>query len=369
MLAQAAVHAPHVASKTNPFEVIKTDRLFVLYDAGETNAMIPVMKRLEAEGKDFKVLVMGTSETIVKPGMFEGKRLVLKDLEVSDIVDKDNWKRDQEMSGDGILKIRDRIIPKAVIVGTASSVQRQVLPLFKAASIAFCDNFDYDMTHESFKTVDKVQAVASKVLCPSKNLVKLLSGPQPTAESLKKYEIAGKPTLEQWKKDIEAVDQADVLRTLGFDKSKGPVITFVGGYGEGYEFIHILFEATAKCLRQRGYQVLIQPHPKVAQQKVKTPEALAVSDYVIGFNSSVIFDSAVIGKKAIFFYPNLLNFSHFAIREGYIPKVSSFVELLQTIEKMKNQPPVDLYEKEQIPKNSTDRILEIIENALKTGNQ
>lgn len=337
------------------------DHFFVLYDAGETNGLMPVLKRFEEEGRKFRILVMGTAETIIKEGMFKEQRLVLKDLDVNTVVSNTEWQRESKLDIEDVKKIC-QVAAKTMIVGTASRVQRQVLKNFNGKKIAFCDNFDYDVTHESFKTVKKTQSKAEIVLCPSKNLVKLLS-----ENSLaEKYHIVGKPSLEQWAKELEAINKAPVLETLGFKSEKGPIVTFVGGYGPGYEVINPLFDEAADFLRKKGYQVLIQPHPKVATQVVKTPEALAISEYVVGFNSSVIFDAAVIGKKGIYLFPENLKFDHFAIREGLLPKVSSKEELLKTI--MESKEAVDLYEIEQIPRNSIEKVTEILNKALACNN-
>jgi hypothetical protein len=342
----------------------ETDHFFVLYDAGETNALMPVLQKFDREDRDFKVLVMGTAETIIKPEMFPTQRLVLKDFGVDVIIDNTHWQREQKLDSQDVQKICSQIAARTIIVGTASRVQRQVMKHYNGKKIAFCDNFDYDVTKLSYNTVKKTQKKAEIVLCPSKNLVCLFSE-APFSEKSKKYKIAGKPSLEQWAKELEAVDKSEVLEKLGFSPSKGPIVTLVGGYGPGYEIINPFFDEAAHFLRENGYQVLIQPHPKVAPQQVNTPEALAVSDYVVGFNSSVIFDAAIIGKKGIYFYPNSLEFNHFAIREGYLPKADSIAGLLQIIKDSEFQLPIDLYEIEKMPRNSTERIAKILNNQLK----
>lgn len=344
------------------------DHFFVLYDAGETNSLIPVMKKFESEGKSFKVLVMGTAETIIKPEMFPQQRLVLKDLDISIIVDNTNWQREQKLNSQDVLKICSQITAQTITVGTVSRVQRQVLKHYDGEKIAFCDNFDYDVSNESYRTVKKTQNKAQIVLCPSKNLVRLLSE-CPLSEKPRKYKIVGKPSLEQWAKKLETVNKSAILEKLGFDKTQGPVVTFVGGYGQGYEIINPFFDEAAAFLQENGFQVLIQPHPKVAPQVVETTEALAISEYIIGFNSSIIFDAAVVGKKSIYFYPDSLTFDHFAIRKGYLPKANSKIKLLETIQASGSNSTIDLYESEQIPHNSTERITKILNKRLKENTE
>ncbi|MBA3237543.1 MAG: hypothetical protein H0T62_04240 [Parachlamydiaceae bacterium] len=344
------------AVSTKPYV---TDHFFVFYDAGETNALIPVLKKFDTEGMNFKVLVMGTAETIVKPEMFLEQRLVLRDFNIITIVDHTNWQREQKLDLQDVLKICNQITARTITIGTASRVQRQVLKHFNGIRIAFCDNFDYDVSNESYRTVKKTQEKAQIVLCPSENLVRLLTESS-VFDKTRKYKIAGKPSLDQWAKELENVNKSAILEKLKFDSTQGPVVTFVGGYGQGYEIINPFFNEAAAFLRENGYQVLIQPHPKVAPQAVKTTEALAISEYVIGFNSSVVYDAAVVGKKGIYFYPESLTFDHFAIREGYLPKVHSNIQLFEVIKASRTQSAIDLYEAEKIPHNSTERIAKIL---------
>lgn len=360
------------ASEMPPSPEWQTSYLFVLYDAGETNALMPVMQKLENQGIDFKVLVMSTAETLVKPEMFKAHRLILNDFDVNEKVDAFIWQREDKLERESIKRICSKITAQSIIVGTVSRVQRQILKNFKGSKIAFCDQFDYDKLQTSFRTVDKTQKVAQIVLCPSKNLVNFFLSdvpPEDRSEIANKYKISGKPTLENWAKEIEAVDQGAVLEMLGFEKTKGQVITFVGGYGSGYEVMNPCFEEAATMLQSEGYQVLIQPHPKVAPQRVKTSEALAISDYVVGFNSSVIFDAAVIGKNSIYFYPDSVQFNHFAIREGHLPRVKSCSELIQAIIAFQGLPVLNLSEIEQIPLDSTDRIFKILQETLSTSDK
>lgn len=342
----------------------ETDHFFVLYDAGETNALLPVLQKFDREKTDFKILVMGTAEKIIETGMFPAQRLVLEDFGVETVIDNTHWQREQKLDSQAVEKICSQISAKTIIVGTASRVQQQVLKHHTGKKIAFCDNFDYDVTQLSYNTVKKTQKIAEIVLCPSKNLVCLLSETL-FSEKPKKYKIAGKPSVEQWAKELEAVHKGEVLEKLRFSHTKGPIVTFIGGYGPGYEIINPLFDEATHFLRQNGYQVWIQPHPKVAPQQIKTLEVLAVSDYVVGFNSSVIFDAAIIGKKGIYFFPNSLEFSHFAISKGYLPKADSIAGLLQILKDTEFQLPIDLYEIEKIPHNSTDRTAKILNKHLK----
>lgn len=337
---------------------ISTERLCVLYDAGETAGLLPVLKKWEREGKDFRVLVMGTAATLIKSDMFLGKRLELQDLGIQEKIDVQTA-RTQGLSSQSLAKLKE-INPKLVLVGTASRIQQQALELFpKSSTVAFVDNFNYDPNFESYATVEKVQAAAKHVLCPSKNLIDLFSKEKSgTPTRLSRFHVVGKPTLESWEKEIGAVDQAQVMNKLSLTPQK-KTVTFIGGYGAGYEVMNPLFSECAERLKKEGYQVIVQPHPKVEAQTIKTTEALAVSDYVVGYNTSVILDAALVGKNAFHFISEKTPFQHFAINQGLIGRVSTIEELLQYLREEKK--PADVRKALDIPANSTDMISSLID--------
>jgi hypothetical protein len=346
------------------FHSKKIELLCVLYDAGETGGLLPVLKELEIQGVDFRVLLMGTAETLVKPEQFANKRITLKDLGIETTIDT-TTSRTTALSKKMMAKF-NVFKPKVVLVGTASKIQQQVLEQYSSAkTIAFVDNFSYDKKQESFQTVDKVQAAAKEVLCPSQHTMELLNQETENSKKQPVYHVVGKPTLEVWQQEISSINKAEVLEKLNFNDIK-PVVTFIGGYGPGYDVINPLFKSCTQLLESEGFHVIQQPHPKVAPQKVKTTEALAISQYVIGYNSSVVLDSAIIGKSSLFFIPDNpeTQFQHFAIDDGLISKVSTSEELLQHL-KAKNQS-LQIRETLGVPQNSTQIITQLIEKRIKS---
>lgn len=342
---------------------IQTERLCVLYDAGESNALIPLLLKWEKEGKDFRVLVTATAETIVKPESFLGKRLTLKDLGIEENIDNQT-PRTQLLSEVSIKRLED-IQPELVLVGTASKIQEQFLKQFSnAATVAFVDNFYYDTNNETFQTVKKVQANARDVFCPSQEVINILNENEEHRSLTHKptYHVVGKPSLEVWEKEISQVNSNEVMTKLGLSKSKGPIVTFIGGYGYGYDLVNPIIDEFAEKLKQAGYQIIIQPHPKIAHQIVKTTEALAVSDYVVGYNSSVVLDASICGKKTVFFIPKERPYQHFAITKGYLAKVENYEELLAYL-KQKNETQ-DVRQILNVPVNSTQLISEKIDKLV-----
>jgi len=332
----------------------KIDCLCVLYDAGETAALTPVLQKWEREGRDFRVLVMGTAMTLVKPEMFPGRRLVLSDLGVEEQVDA-GTARTTELSLASLKRIT-QLQPRSVLTGTASFIQAQLLETYsEARTCAFIDNFYYAPGSIVYGTMEKVQAAAKEVLCPSQQIIsELQSHTSPSTH----YHVVGKPTLEIWKREIAQVDRNQAIAKSGLPDQGGPIVLFIGGYGNEYDVVNPLYDQYAAQLRACGYRVILQPHPKVAPAPLKMVEALALADYVVGFNSSVILDSALIGKNALYLVPSNLSYSHFAISQGLISKVSDFGQLISYIESRKE--PTEVRIELSLPDNSIDLISNLV---------
>lgn len=343
--------------ETPPACIIETERLFFLYDTGETSSFIPIFLHYVQEGKDFRWIAVGSSKaTVDKYPEIQSRRLDLKDFGVQEEIEPGVWARDQLLSQASLETLAAHIGRVGVlVVGTASDVQRQMLETFKnAVGIAFIDNFDYNPKNP---VVDRVQAAADLVLCPSKHTCELFASPH----NLSKYRIVGKPTLEMWMKQVQKVEAA---------KGEKPIVVLMRGYDNAgqttYEkLVNPLYSACQKKLTD--YQTFVQPHPyfsKTQPQMMSTPEAIAIASYVVGYNSSTVFDARLIGKKAVYLIPEGAKFTHFAIEKGYIPVAHDCDELAYQLKQLESAPLPDLFEKENIPRNSIEVIEEIIDGAV-----
>lgn len=377
--------------------VHKTEILYVMYDSGETVPFLAEMAHQLRQGKDFRFIAEGSSVNSLtvancenNPDLFKqlmARRIDAKKVGIVETIDAIKWPREQKISKESKQNIKANIQAKVVLTGSASRFQKQVATHIQnarfegARKLVFVDNFDYKKQVKSFKTVDYVQKHADIVMCPCKHTCSLFS----TAEGkTRQFEIVGTPTLQTWIKQIEdaAPRKKEILTTLGFVEAKErPIVAFMDAYDSNpaedstYEkTISPLFKELAKGLEEKGYQVVIQPHPKICPQKVTTPELLSVCDFVIGYNSSTIFNSLALGKKAIYLIPELgsdKTFSHFSIDKGYakaiVFKEASTVPaaLFKLIEELKTEHPKDLFTLEQIPYDSIGKIDALIEQELK----
>ncbi|HSX12523.1 MAG TPA: hypothetical protein VLF61_03450, partial [Rhabdochlamydiaceae bacterium] len=103
----------------------ETSVLFVLFDAGETHALLPVMKRCESEQLPYQVLAFGTARTLVPNA-----------LEIDLPVDS-NWQRDVPLAPEEIEKLCLLVQPEVVVSGVASAIQGQLLDAYRGSAKTF----------------------------------------------------------------------------------------------------------------------------------------------------------------------------------------------------------------------------------------
>jgi hypothetical protein len=370
---------------------IQTERLFVLYDTGETVSLLPQMADLVKQKKDFKFIAVGSSVNSLKKDTIGGDeplfqevmkhRITVEQLGIPDQIDPKEWPRAKKLSKEGKLKLREGVEPKVVIVGTASRVQKGVLKQFpQAQKVAFVDNFEYDTEDPVFSVVNKVCNAAQHVLCPSDYTRELLKS-QATSLEGRVYTVTGKPSLEIWAPQIKDAEirSHEIYAKLGLDPQGGPVIMLIGGYDtppkKTYEnVIHPLYAEAKILLKRRGYQVVIQPHPKLAHQAATTPEIIAISSCLIGYNSSVMFDAQVVAQKEAIYYLAAAPKKHFSIDRGYadcfdnspiLSGAEDFADFVcQALAARSSKPKLDVRQLEQIPEKSIQAIDGILDNLL-----
>lgn len=333
-------------------EALQTDCLFVLFSSGEATTTLPVLQARERQGKDFRVLVMGPAENMINPEMFPGKRLVLKDLGISQKIDNTNFEASQ-LSEESYKQLEE-IDTKVLLVSSSTLIARQFLEHFSGCITGIIlDTIGYDSASESFqKRVFKVQEVAQHVLCPAKNVADLFEKENAChlSEADHQYHVVGKPNLAQWSEELSKIDRVAVSSRLGLDPLKGRVVVFLGGHGQGYDRANPLFEDCADKLREAGYQVIVQTHPQVAKPKVPILEALSVADYIVGYNSSMVLDAALIGKNALYLIPESRPYHPYGIDSNLVAQVSNCKELEGYIKEGKR--PGNLKEALQMPEDS-----------------
>jgi hypothetical protein len=329
------------------------DLVFILQDAGETQALLPVLERLEKEKKEFIVLAGGVAKE-----QLQGKIWAVPlPLEKS-------CPRTEKLSKLFLQEIVAKYPAKKVVTGVAFEFQGEFLETYGkegAKTFAYWDNINFEGSDSYFVTAQKVAKIAQTVLVPTKMFEHYF----PHAV------VVGQPSLERWKSNLGAINPQAVRARLPFLKSGKPVALFVGGYGKEYEEAFDLFLSTASVLKE--YDIIVSFHPKMGGNferprlpssihllettyGVSTQEAVAIADLVLCHQSTVGVQAAVSGKKVVHLIPKGQSYTNPAI-ENHLAQVASSANEVQptSVEII-----ADPFQVLGVPTNSVDRIYSIL---------
>ncbi|MGE3715080.1 MAG: hypothetical protein AB7G16_00900 [Simkaniaceae bacterium] len=229
------------------------DYLFVLYDAGETVALEPVIEALQKRGEEVEVLRYGMK------GRYE--ELSLEELSDADVV----------------------------VTGTASKIQLQHIQHAQGKTVAYYDNALPIETLSYALLIREFEEAADLFLVPS--------------------QVA---SASSHAKHVEVVGNPDLDRYQGSEMQKG-VLTYFGGYDPDYE---AAFRAFLNYVAPLEYQVVVRPHPKtdgslekkliegmpnisLGDPHLSAVEAVAQSEMIVCHRSSMAVKAAAAGKKVL----------------------------------------------------------------------
>jgi len=266
--------------------------LFVLFDAGETYVLQPVIEDLKAQGEVVDVLALGTSQSL----MPNAKTLLGVDR---------FWDRYQMLLETQLEDICATYEPEVVTIGVSSKIQLQIAQKFqkKASIVAYYDNFNPIERSVYAPLIREIEAHVDLFLTASEFGA--------ASSHAKEVHVVGNPDLEKMISKINEVDRPTIKEKLGLHPTC-PVVTYIGGYDTDYEEGLRLF-ATGMDFYP-NYQIVICPHPKSDGsleksyfQKACFPEdtiaAIALADVVVCHRSTLGIKSLLAGKKVIFVDP------------------------------------------------------------------
>lgn len=276
----------------------KTGILFHLHDAGETNALLPVIRQLDA---DYLVVASGVSANL------------LESLPQERLRPYSHY---------------PQIEPKLVITGVATELQGEVLDFFHAQGVptwAYWDNFNADGESPYFKTAHSVEPRADLLLLPCDSLI--------SAFPNRPCRIVGHPTLDQ--------------------KLPSKVILWIGGYGKDYEEAYALFQEGRKLLTD--VVVIAQHHPKTGEKNLfKLSEAMRLADLVVCHQSTAAFQALAAGKRVLHVIPEGQMFDSLPLQKGLAKKVSRAEDFAQAVSDALEMDVSGFFELMGIPPNSTE---------------
>ena len=350
----------------------KPDLLFIFFDAGETNAMTPVLAKLKNENKSFLVLTFGTSSTLKLDEKLSPEYVINSERVIDLDVDR-NWNRYKGLPQEQIKRIKETFSPKTIITGVSSVIQQQLTEAYQgeAKIIGYFDNYG-PMDNISYASiVREIEKNLDTLMVPSKDVAA-------TAE-IKNVVVVGQPSLEASIASFRHVDNDAVFKKTGLLKNR-KVVSFMGGYDPEYKDVLTVFVQGMTAFPD--YQTVLRPHPKtdgsleqrvideqkcghcvVSQTDMTTTEAVAISDVVVCHHSTVGIQAIFLGKKVIYVEVPGATFTNPDLSAWHFSKQvttpQDFVAVLKE-RQGRVRPKEELFTIAGIPTNATENIYQLL---------
>ncbi|MBI3211983.1 MAG: hypothetical protein HYZ47_04815 [Simkania negevensis] len=354
--------------------------LFLLYDAGETKGLLPVIHRYKEEELDFQVIALGTARHLIEEEMLPKENVIdlEKELQLEERIDR-NWDRYHPLSQKTMNKIKEYVMPRVLVMGVASEIQAQFATTYQGSAkiVAFYDNVNLISRSIYEPLIRKIESVSDFFLVPSR---------EAAASSFHKSPyIVGQPALDECVRSLSQQKgeiKEKMRSTLGLS-SDLPIIAYIGGYDSDYGEAFQLF--CQSILPMKGCQVLLSPHPKtegklekeiLAREKgekrilfLKKPysslDAAALADLIVCHRSSLGVQLAFAGKKVIFLDLPQSKVPNPAVEEWKVAYMALSKEEFQRLlldKESRECSSEEAYKKAGIPMESSEIIFSILRN-------
>lgn len=318
----------------------KAKILFVLYEAGDSYALQPVMEELDNMAVNYRILAFGKGRELFS----QHPRYVAIDEDIS----KD---RSIPLSSKALDDIMATVDARIVVSGMSSKGQAQIMNRFrereqKTITIAYYDNFEPVHLKPYVKPFLDTLIKTDFFFVPSTVTGQSFSNIRHSKNS--KVLVLGQPTLEKWVNDFEVTDSDAVRKRLGLKKDD-KIILFSGGYDLTYKKNFDVFVQGMKLMPD--IKAVVTYHPKmdgsIERSAIKKygaknikiiddeiPSILAtVSDAVATHKSSVGVQALYMGLPVVFI-ADTEKYSNFAIRQGLARQVDTpkdFAEAVKAV--------------------------------------
>jgi hypothetical protein len=365
--------------------------LGIFYDMGEMNALRGTFEKFDDQGINYRILMLGSAEVNALSSTYNKERLLFleKDFQVERPTAPGKWEREDKFTNEELKKIKEKvkyINPFVIITGSVSMAQNQIALSIDVERLAHYGNINSTVQDNS------AREVVSSFLNPNFHFLSpsLVIEHGARESFLEDFEIStiGHPGLDSFSKEVEKVDIRILKQNLNLSEGQ-KVLTFIGGYGEGYlksfEYFLGLFK---KLEGEADLSLIVQLHPRLnaftiedtpefqalkkagltsrvilSQEDISTPEAVALSDLCLSISSTVIPQAAFCGKKTAFV--NLEGTENLMTKAKVTQYISSKEELLSLLESCSsNFSKNEMYARAGIPLDASQKIYEKILESL-----
>lgn len=272
---------------------------FICHDAGETDAMMPVMAALDNRGIDYRVLSFSTSQRLLA----ENPVLRQKTLFLSQ-ADTFTLRQPQ---------VQLALSAPTFMTGVMTPVQQRLGQWLKGAGKQVLGFYDAFSVNPFPAAMQAIQASVSTLLCPSSLVQQQFQFVMPTV-------LTGSPAVTQ---SISSSSERALLHQQLQLDSRKPTLLFIGGwYTPQYQQAFHLFCRSVLALKQQGQQfnLLVSPHPqnnnpyfekellsqyglinqvKILPKEQRAKQLLPVTDVVVSHQSTFNTQALINGKPVI----------------------------------------------------------------------
>ncbi len=306
------MHSPLLAKKeAAPSSLNKI--LFVTYDAGETYAFLPIIKKLNDLNQPLAILAMGTSYKLLKDKVDPSLLISFSSLGLEQNIDT-SWPREKAVPKELLNKALLKLSPKRVITGAAAFVQGQIARHFTNRSIdtlSYFDSFSINGSPLQKEILSHVQRACNLNLVTTEAISSTLYPMNTVA--------VGSPSLDARVEEICSYSPSHARKLLNIP-AKAKLIVFIGGYEPEYQNAFLQFlQAAAEA---QEVTLAVSAHPKVdgswekaaiLQQGLgnrsfcfsseQTAKLVAAADLVICHKSTVGMQALQSEKPVLYFLP------------------------------------------------------------------
>jgi len=303
------------------------DVLFVLFQAGESNALHPILTELRKDNISFQILAVNTASGIFQnepewdvSKMFFGSP---RDLKI-------DWNQYQTMNPAMIREITDYFTPRIIITGMVSRFQQQLAKAYSSLDsgpfiIGYFDAFSL-LVPNSLR--ENCLEFVHELWMPGQYHKEDIQNRFPGLP----VKVMGQPTLQKWTAQFSKFQEQEnsVLKSLLI---KPRTVLFIGQYGESYEKAFRLFVQDASNIKDYNIWVSAHPHVdgsferrvvaeyqshniKVLPNDISTIEATLYSDFIVTIDSNVGIQALFMGKPVIYINSDP-QYSNIAIEKGW----------------------------------------------------
>lgn len=341
---------------------------FLLYEAGETHALAPLIKALDDDPDHYQVTTyaFGPAVTIASANSVDLSCPVEDCAEV----------QRQDSIPETVLKGFPWSDPITIISAFPAHIQKQIAAYavrYHARLILYDTNFSLHVNSTFLKPIEKIAPDEIWVPICSKQASYKKAYPRTAVFAV------GQPSLDDWTRPLTGTERDAVTRLVPEIASSGKKIMVAGSYGGFYErnvlrtlqaitgatgttSITILASHPTKgwqfdsgLIRQHGLSVVHAP------RSLPTSQLFRFCDIVLVFRSTVGLQAALAGKSVFFIEERPGEYEDFALRGGFadVLLISGIEARLRTVlgedyAPGSNRLPMD----DCLPKNAVERMIE-----------